>query len=209
MMFNIGAALTGTLTRMHRVQRYSSVPVLRPENVAEHSWQIAMISYLIGTDLNQDPKLIRSGQMIRFEILLPRAITHDVSETLSGDIIRSYKHSSTAMREACHDADLINMAKLRDEIGLPTGQALFVDWSNAKASDLEGDIVMLADLLCVVAYCIDERSLGNTRIDTIAQDMYEQSLTTWHGHKWLGRYVDKLYPNKRWDDIYMMEGVYI
>lgn len=209
-MFNIDAALTGTLTRMHRVQRYSSIPVLRPENVAEHSWQIAMICYLIATDLDHDPATMAPGRNpINMGKLLTRAITHDVSEALSGDIIRSYKHSSTKMRDACHDADLINMAKLRDEIGEMTGQALLTDWSNAKASDLEGDIVMLADLLCVVSYCIDERALGNVRIDHIAQAMYEESLTTWHEHKWLGRYVDRLYPLRRWDDIYMLEGAHL
>lgn len=195
--FDIRAVLGGTLTRMHRVQRYSSVPVLRPENVAEHSWQVAMICYAIGTDVNA-----RSVVSIDIGALLVKALTHDVSEALSGDIIRSFKHSSPALKKAIEDADAINMAKLRTEIGQPVGQDLYVAWSEAKDDTLEGDIVGLADLLCVVSYCIEEYALGNRRILFIAERMYKENLFMWHTHNYLGRYVDALYPHGDWQDIF-------
>lgn len=193
MALDIRAALNGKLRRMHYVQRYSSLPVVRPENVAEHSWQIAMLSYLIGRDLESRGITIVMGD------LLAKAVTHDMSEAISGDIIRSYKYSSAAMTRACQDADLINMDALVKEIGV---DILFDDWQNAKDGMLEGQIVKLADWLCVVSYCVAERRLGNLEIEGVLRHLYETAISTYHGHEYLHRYVDELFPNRQWDDPY-------
>jgi 5'-deoxynucleotidase len=200
MSLDLNAALTGTLRRMHSVQRYSSVPVIRSENVAEHSWQMVMICYLIGHDL------INQGVKLDMGKLLSRAAVHDVSETLSGDIIRSYKHSSESMEEACHHADIINMRKFVAEIDPDVhsrpGKMLEMNWRRAKDDDLEGQIVKLADLLCVVSYCVAENALGNRAINFVLKGMYEDDLHPWHNHELLGVYVDKLFPTRNWFDPY-------
>lgn len=197
-MINLPNILTGTLRRMHYVQRYSSVPVLNPENVAEHSWQIAMISYMLSMDINHNWQ----PATVDIEEVLVKAIVHDVSEALSGDIIRSYKHSSPAMRAACQEADRLNMAKLMDEVGREAGFQLTADWANAKDDSLEGEIVALADLLCVVSYCVNERTLGSRACDFILKELYTETLCHWHQHKYLGVYVDQLFPRKMWHDPY-------
>lgn len=193
-MLNIRAAINGTLRRMHHVRRYSSVPAIHPENVAEHSWQVAMLSYLIANDLN-----VRVGAPnINLGRLLSRALVHDISESMSGDIIRSFKHGSPEMTLACNDQDWVNVLKLCSELNTN----LHMDFQEAKDETLEGQIVALADLFCVVSYCAAEKRLGNAEVDFIAQRMYEEDLSQWHGHKFLGRYVDGLYPTGHWTDIY-------
>jgi 5'-deoxynucleotidase len=193
-VLNIKEAINGTLRRMHHVRRYSSVPAIHPENVAEHSWQVAMLSYLIANDLYG-----RIGSPhIDLGKLLSRALVHDISESMSGDIIRSFKHGSAVMRDACNEQDWSNVLRLCSKLEAN----LHLDFKHAKASDPEGEIVSLADLLCVVSYCAAEKRLGNDEVDFIAQRMYEEDLRQWHRHKFLGRYVDGLYPTGHWMDIY-------
>lgn len=190
------SVLSGTLRRMHNVQRYSSIPVVRTENVAEHSWQITMICYLIGHDLQAH------GITVMMESLLSKALTHDVSEALSGDIIRSYKHSSEQMIIACHAADRLNMLDLCCELDGEGTDSLMQDWINAKDSSLEGHIVKLADLLCVVSYCMEEHALGNSKIDFVLRELYTTTLSGYHTHTYLAPYVDPLFPNREWRDPY-------
>lgn len=196
-LLDINEALNGTLRRMHHVRRYSSVPAIHPENVAEHSWQVAMLCYLIGRDLE-----VR-GITVIWGDLLQKAILHDVSETMSGDIIRSYKHGSHEIRKATQDADYENMVKVTEKLGFEDVAGGMLDqWLTSKNSMLEGQIVALADLLCVVSYCAAEKRLGNDEVDFIMKGMYEESLYMWHDHWPLGQYVDAIFPNKRYEDAY-------
>lgn len=198
---SVANALTGTLRRMHAVQRYSSLPVVRSENVAEHSWQIAALCSLIAEDLWLEGKRVDIGK------LLTRAIFHDVSEALSGDIIRSYKHSSQEMLTACGNADADNMISLQAEIGGRAGRVMSKAWAEAKGKDLEGEIVALADLLCVVAYCVEEHALGNRKIDHVLRGAYEGPLVVYHTHWYLAQYVNDLFPNRKWNDPYRLVEV--
>lgn len=142
--------------------------------------------------------------VLNFGSLLGRAISHDVSEALSGDIIRSYKHSSPKLKDACDEADEINMERLVKELGRGAAtDTLWGHWRTAKKSvnfKLEGEIVAFCDLLCVISYCVEEHALGNTRILFILKRMYEETLSEWHDHPWLGKYVNDLFPNRKWDD---------
>lgn len=197
--FNLMAVLTGKLQRMHHVQRYSSIPVVFPENVAAHTGQMGMLAYLIGTDYNEQithPE----AQKLDMGKLLSRAVVHDcMSEVMSGDIIRSYKHSSHEIKEACRRADLINVNLLGEEIGGPPGREAILDWVAAK-SELEGRVVALCDLLCVVAYCVQEHRAGNTLIDGVMRGMHTAIQEFRVGT--LARYVDAVFPTNEWDDPY-------
>jgi 5'-deoxynucleotidase len=176
-MLNIKEALFGRLRGMHHVNRYSSVPLIHPENVAEHSWQVAMLSYLIGLDLR------RRGITIAMEQLLRQAIVHDVEEGAgTGDIIRSFKYRSTEISNAIASGGRLLMGDLMNELGQESLE-VYSDWNQAKSGLLEGHIVALADMLCVVSKCV-----------------YEDNLAKFHHSEFLGQYVDQIFPNCRWSD---------
>lgn len=211
-MLDINAALFGTIRRMHAVQRYSSLPVLRPENVAEHSWQVAMLSYMIGLDVRER----EHGWTVNMELLLSKAICHDLSEVLSGDIIRSFKHSSPEVSSAINRADEINMRKLLIELsGDPAWQNsrwsdVWIAWANAKGTSRESGIVALADMLCVVSYCQEEHALGNRKLDHILKAVYEGALAPMRRDMlWTRPYIDGVFPNALWHDPYAPENLNI
>lgn len=198
----IKEALNGPLRRMHYVQRYSSIPAVNPENVAEHSWQIAMLCLLIGHDVRE--RMQKEGVDLDIGSLLAQAICHDVSEAMSGDIIRSFKHSSQDLIAAIERADRRNMETLCASLGGGwASNNLYQRWYRAKDyTTLEGKIVALADMLCVVSYCVNERLLGNRHCDGVLRDLYNEALVLWRDDPILGYYVVELFPNDNWSDAY-------
>lgn len=202
---DINYALFGKLRRMHHVRRYSSMPLVHAENVAEHSWQVTMLSYLIGKDVQA------RGYVVELEELLSKALVHDISEILSGDIIRPYKYSSRAMREACQQADVKSMAELigglygQDAVNLAISD-LFNDWAEAKGHTIEGEIVKLCDALVVVSKCVEEKMTGNGLIDGVLKELYEGLLREMRSHPVLDTYVKDVFPSDQWDDPYPKEA---
>jgi len=185
--------LTGPVSRMAHVTRYSSFAVLRQETVAEHSWWVSFITLLLAEDLET------RGFSVDREILLRRAIVHDLSECISGDIIRSYKYSSPEMLEATKAADTENMLAVVGKMGR-AGQNIYLAWANAKSSDLEGDIIRFADMAAVVFYTREEYLLGNRPIARVLRDMYERWFCNFHEHPELGQYMDRMFPNRVFKD---------
>jgi putative hydrolase of HD superfamily len=181
---------------MHHIQRYSSLPVLKPENVAAHSWQVAFISMLIGWDL------IHRGGDVQMGDLLEKALCHDLSEAMSGDIIRSYAYSSPQMTEAKREADYQMTTRLTGEFG-EAGTPALLQWENAKNETDEGQIVALADVLTVVTYCVEERRMGSEELDLILKRAYEQVLKPrFQDHPFLWRYVKQMFPDGNYTDAY-------
>jgi len=192
---NLFEAMTGTISRMANVTRYSSFPTIQKENVAEHSWWVAFISYLIACDLKEQ------GWNIDMEDVLSFAMTHDISECVSGDVIRSYKHMNPDVLAAMTAADEQGTVNLAKEFG-SVGDGLYDDWAHAKGPSVAGSIVGFADQASVVLYCRIERSLGNSGIDIVLKQLYETWFYKYHDHPQLGVYADQMFPNRVWWDPY-------
>lgn len=187
--------LIGPVRRMSHVHRYSSFQVHRKENVAEHSWWVAFISYLISMDL------IHQGRELNAGLVLGRAIMHDISECVSGDIIRSYKHTNQRIRRAMNDADELNMKEITSKMG-GVGDDVYYDWSRAK-SGIEGQIVAFADMVAVVVYCREEYLSGNREIAHVMKEMYETWFFNYHHDDLLKGYADRMFPGRRYQDAFM------
>jgi 5'-deoxynucleotidase YfbR-like HD superfamily hydrolase len=203
--------LTGPVRRLHHIQRFSSVPVLHPENVAEHSWEVAFICMVIYYDQKHIAQpTVDSGEFgcvfdgLDLEVLLERAIDHDLSEAMSGDIIRSFKYSTKPLAEAIRDADDKNMYRFSRELG-HAGDAAYLGWRDAKGihGDPNCELVAFADVVGVVIKCAEEWWLGNRQLDGICERAYnDHMLGLATKHPWLRRYANNLFPTGSHRDIY-------
>lgn len=102
------------LRRLRFVDRMHTVPLVKPQNVAEHTFNVMAILHHIGRD-----------------DLLPIALWHDAMEAVTGDIPSPFK------RRLNEDGD--NMLKemedrMREEHGAPTGTEH--DYAVVKAADM-------------------------------------------------------------------------
>jgi len=185
--------LSGPVGRMSHVTRYSSIPVHRRENVAEHSWWVSFIAMLICDDLLNEGVEVFKGEVLQ------RAIVHDLDECISGDIIRSFKYRTESMRLAMHDASTENMKEITSKMS-KVGAGVYDHWHDAKDNTLEGDVVRFADMVTVVAYCREEYISGNRHIARVLHEMYTTWFHEWHFHKKLGPYADRLFPRRLYTD---------
>jgi 5'-deoxynucleotidase YfbR-like HD superfamily hydrolase len=198
---NLWDACTGKVSRMSYVNRFSSFPVSRRENVAEHSWWVAFISLLIGYSVQEDPHMPE----VNMEKLLTRAVTHDLNETLSGDIIRSYKYSTEELLDAIRNADAVNMARLGAEFGeanIPVTAA----WRDAKADDVEGEIIAFADMASVVFYLREEHKMGNKfRAMELVNELHQKWFHRFSDHLFLAKFYAQIFPMASWADPFREE----
>lgn len=138
---------------MASVFRFSALPVHHRESVAEHTFYVSFFALVIARDC------ILRGCEVNVTILLQRCITHDLDESLTGDIIRPFKHSSPELRDLIHESASAEMAEQYSD--LPGGTNIFTAWSEAKADGVEGLILEFADVWSIYMYLRREALLGN------------------------------------------------
>lgn len=141
------------LCNMASVFRFSALPVHHRESVAEHTFYVSILALILAQDL------IKRELKVNTNVLLQRCIAHDLDESLTGDIIRPFKHSDPELHQRIQTA-------AEDEIGtqyaqLPGGKSIFKAWREAKSDDIEGRILDFADVWSVYLYFYREARLGN------------------------------------------------
>lgn len=159
MSINLKEALTGWVTRLRFITRFSNCPRIHDESVAEHSYYTAFFALLI---LHQ---LEARGMRVDRGSTLAKALMHDVDECFSGDFIRMFKHSNPELKKeidlACERFARVLVESLSYEEGVRAD--LFRFWSESK-QEIEGKVVSFADFLSVVSYIAQEIESGNARM---------------------------------------------
>lgn len=156
--------LLGESRNASHVYRYSSKPVLRRENVAEHSYYVMFYSLWIAEQLYS-----AGGFDFNHSQLLMRGLLHDIDECLTGDFIRPFKyHNQNLTKEISSAAE--SLAKdLFVNMGLPTHLEF---WQNAKDDSPEGQVLAFADMICVIAYLLEELRSGNFHAHKIMEEAH-------------------------------------
>jgi len=144
------------LSRMKHISRWGLMHNMCPENIQEHSLQVAQIAHALCvirrhlTGSGPDPGL-----------LLGMALYHDVGEVLTGDIATPIKHFNPDIKDAYGRIE--KYAKLRIFEFLP--EELREDFQEMffyEEADLEvKTIIKAADKLSAYFKCLEERRMGN------------------------------------------------
>lgn len=174
--------LTGTVSRLRYVIRFSTCRRVNDESVAEHSFFVAFIALLIGKSINTIRKSSRDQlgvevesckPDIHLETVLSSCLLHDLDECISGDFPRPFKYSSEDLARECHKACAQSMAKLAKEIGRDEDVQgwLYSTWADAKEETEEGRLVAFADFLSVLAYLACEVKGSNFTVSQHTIDM--------------------------------------
>jgi len=172
-MLNLKQMLSGEIRKASHVIRYSSIEHGRDQNIAEHSHYVTLYALMIGRDC------LQAGMKLKMEKLLIDAIMHDVDEVVTGDFIRSFKYSNDEMHAMMDDMASYGCKELLQQLGVPE---LHKNWEHAKdTKTIEGQIVLIADLLEVVAYCITRIKVGNQHMKTVLRGAYEKFITKMDG----------------------------
>jgi len=148
--------IDGESNRMCYTSRYNSVPVIRRENVAEHSWKTSYIALNLYWFLYHS----NSEEKINLGLLLSKALLHDVPEMLSSDIVATLKHYDENVNKEINRVSDEMLSQYQKDSCLD--YEIYYDAIHSKEGK-EGEIVAVSDLLCVFSYLLEEINFGNTK----------------------------------------------
>lgn len=144
------------LARMKLIDRWSLMRCTQRENVQEHSLQVAILAHALCLIKNK----YFGGKLSPDSVAL-RAIFHDATEVLTGDLPTPVKYFSADIRKAYqsieeHAVDQL-LTLLPEELRADYRELLTL---NEGESEVRG-IIKAADALAAYIKCQEEESAGN------------------------------------------------
>lgn len=167
-------------------RRYHTWPVLRSQNIAEHSFHVAMLcAWLAG----QEPPGIGAN-------LLMAALCHDLAEHKMGDLPAPVKRGLPDYPS--HDGQpLRTFREVWDDIEQEHLEAVELNWEHTLTGQ-ERRWLKLADAAEGCFYCIRERAMGNQLIAEVFGNFlgYVESLNPTHAEFDMLAYI-----NNEWEKV--------
>lgn len=139
---------------MASVWRYSSIPVVEYENVAEHSYWVALYAAMILAEIDSTDTTTLGAVIIE-------SLLHDTGECVTGDVVRTFKYSSEELKKQ------IGIAEEGLLLRLPAEVRKLFDLSNQINKPFRHyvkTIVKMADFLSLFQYMRREALRGNIEI---------------------------------------------
>lgn len=157
------------ILRMNLIKRWSPMHLMKQENVAEHSHQVAVIAHLLATIKN-----VYCGGQISPEKAATIALYHEVSETKLQDINHVTKYSSPALTEEFKKIE--DLAEIECLNTLPEKlQPLFKELVIQKQVDKEyKKLVKAADVLTAYFKACDELKFHNPEFVSVKNRLSEK-----------------------------------
>ena len=150
--------------RMPLIKRWSLMFCVKPENIAEHSHQVAIVAHLLAVIKNK-----KFGGSLNADKASTIALYHEASETRYGDIVSPTKYANTEIArefkriEALAEQDCLS--SLPEEF-----QEIFADI--IVQDNVSGEykkIVKAADILVAYIKAIDELTHNNHEFDHVKE----------------------------------------
>ena len=142
------------VSRMRFIQRWALMRNTAPENVQEHSHQVAVLAHALAVIRNE-----KFGGSIDPGLAAAAALYHDASEILTGDMPTPIKYGNPAIQSAYKDVEAVAerklLAMLPEELrGAYAPVLTAVDPEVAR-------LVKAADKLTAYIKCVEELKAGN------------------------------------------------
>lgn len=150
--------------RMPLIKRWALMFCVKPENVAEHSHQVAIVAHLLAVIKNQ-----KYGGNINADRVATIALYHEASETRYGDIVSPTKYANPEIAREFKKIEFLAekecLASLPKEF-----QSLFSDIIVQDNVDTEfKKIVKAADILVAYIKAVDELNHQNHEFDHVVE----------------------------------------
>ena len=161
------------MARMKLIQRWPLMRNIEPENVAEHSLQVAMVAHALAVIRNT----FFNGRLDPSQAAV-RALFHDASEVLTGDLPTPVKYFNEDIARAYKDIEKTAEATLAGMLPAEL-QAAYAPLLSGQHDDEYGRLVKSADILCAYLKCEEELTAGNREFAQAKQrlrDMLEQRM---------------------------------
>lgn len=159
------------LYRLRYIERWSLMRNVVKENVAEHSYHVAILTHMLCTIANE----VYHKQVSTHEAV-SMALFHDAIEVFTGDIPTPVKHQNKKILDSFREIESIAADKLTNMVP-PELRVIYSQYIHSKqdASELRR-FVKAADLLDAYLKCLTELSAGNREF-SVAKKQIEHAIS--------------------------------
>ncbi len=158
------------LSRLKYIERWALMRSSQPENLAEHSLEVAMIAHALCVLGNE-----RYGRELNAERAAVIGMYHDVSEIITGDMPTPVKYFNADIRMAYGAVEAAATQRLLDT--LPVDLLPVYEGVMNPGDDYLHRLVKAADKISAYIKCIDEGHAGNEEFRTAAQSTLDTLLS--------------------------------
>ena len=141
------------ISRMRFIQRWALMRNTAPENVQEHSHQVAVLAHALAVIRNE-----RFGGHVDAGAVAAAALYHDAGEILTGDMPTPIKYDNPAIRNAYKEVEHVAEDKLLDMLPAEL-RPVYVPLLRPDAETER--LVKAADKLSAYIKCVEELKAGN------------------------------------------------
>ena len=142
------------VSRMRFIQRWALMRNTAPENVQEHSHQVAVLAHALAVIRNE-----KFGGSVDAGQVAVAALYHDASEILTGDMPTPIKYDNPAIRAAYKDVEAVAEQKLLHMLPEEL-QDIYAPILTGPGGEIE-QLVKAADKLSAYIKCVEELKAGN------------------------------------------------
>ena len=150
------------ISRMRFIQRWALMRNTAPENVQEHSHQVAVLAHALAVLRNE----YFGGQVDAGQVAAA-ALYHEAAEILTGDMPTPIKYYNPDIRDAYKNVERVAERKLLDMLP-PELRPAYEDLLRPADPEVE-TLVKAADKLAAHIKCLEELKAGNDEFRRAAQ----------------------------------------
>ena len=181
----IGSHFFAYLSRMRFIQRWALMRNTAPENVQEHSHQVAVLAHALAVIRNE-----KFGGHADAGAVAVAALYHDASEILTGDMPTPIKYDNPAIRKAYKEVEAVAEEKLL--------HMLPEEFRTVYAPILRPDgeteqLVKAADKLSAYIKCVEELKAGNNEFREAAAQT--RAALEWYGLPEVAYFLETFMPS--------------
>lgn len=148
------------LSRMKYIERWALMRSSRPENLSEHSLEVALIAHMLCVIAN-----VRHGCALDSERAALVALYHDASEIITGDLPTPVKYHDGQIHDAYKAVEASAEERLLETLPAdlrPAFEDVFWPTADADADELYlRRLVKASDKISALIKCVDEARSGN------------------------------------------------
>ena len=150
------------LSRLKYIERWALMRSSSPENLAEHSLEVAMIAHALCVIGNE-----RYGRSLNAERAALVGMYHDASEIITGDMPTPVKYFNGDIRAAYAEVESAAEERLLNTLPNDLRPVYEQVFSHAE-DDYLHRLVKAADKISALIKCVDEEHAGNAEFKTAA-----------------------------------------
>ena len=155
------------LNRMKYINRWGLMHSNMTENIMEHSQQVAVVAHALATISN-----VYFGGQLDANSIAVKALFHETSEVLTGDLPTPIKYFNPEIRDAYKKLEQYSNERLLAHLPKELAEE-YCKIINDNSS-VEHAFVKYADKLCAYIKCLDEVKMSNSEFSKAEKTILEE-----------------------------------